>query len=167
MKRKYEFSNDDYAEIKAARKKNRDKQLDKRLFVLELRCEGKGLVEIAAITGFHRSHVSSLIKKYFEEGLQAVAEKHYAGNRRNMSVEEEAELLAQFSEKAEKGEMLDVHEIRAAYEKKVGHVTGHSQIYRVLYRHGWRKLMPRSRHPKKADEEVIETSKKLKVLSKS
>ncbi|MDE7249890.1 MAG: winged helix-turn-helix domain-containing protein, partial [Lachnospiraceae bacterium] len=33
-------------------------------------------------------------------------------------------------------------------------------IYCVLKRHGWRKVMPRSRHPKKASEEVIETSKK-------
>ena len=31
----------------------------------------------------------------------------------------------------------------------------------VLHRQGWRKIMPRSRHPKKADEEVIATSKKL------
>ena len=50
-------------------------------------------------------------------------------------------------------------EIEAAYEKQVGHRISNSQIYRVLYRHGWRKIMPRSRHPKKASEEVIETSK--------
>ena len=77
MKRKFEFNNDNIAEIKTARKNNRDKQVDKRLLVLELRCEGKSLVEIANMTGFHRSYVSNLIRKYFEEGLQSVAEKHY------------------------------------------------------------------------------------------
>jgi len=79
MKMKYKFSEEQYKEIKLARKQNRDKQIDKRLQVLELRCEGKGLEEIAGITEFHRSHVSSLIRKYFEEGLQAVSEKHYLG----------------------------------------------------------------------------------------
>ena len=161
MKMKYKFSEEQHEEIKKARKQNRDKQTDKRLQVLELRCEGKGLDEIANITEFHRSHVSNLIRKYFEEGLQAVSEKHYLGNRRNMSVEEEAVLLEQFREKAEQGQMLDIHEIRDAYEKKAGHSIGCAQVYRVLHRHGWRKIMPRSKHPKKASEEVIETSKKL------
>lgn len=158
---KYKLSSEQYAEIKAARKANRDKQTDKRLEVLELRYEGKSLEEIATATSFHRSHVSNLIRKYFEEGLESVSEKHYSGNRRNMSVEEEAAFLKQYQGQAKNGHMLDIHEMAEAYEKKVGHSTGNSQIYRVLHRHGWRKVMPRSKHPKKANEEVIATSKKL------
>jgi len=161
IKMKYKFSEEQYKEIKLARKQNRDKQIDKRLQVLELRCEGKGFEEISSITEFHRSHVSSLIRKYFEEGMQAVSEKHYLGNHRNMSVEEEALFLEQFRKMAEQGHMLDIHKIRDAYEKKVGHRIGCAQVYRVLHRHGWRKVMPRSKHPKKASKEVIETSKKL------
>ena len=38
---------------------------------------------------------------------------------------------------------------------------GGSQIYRLLKRHGYKKVMPRSRHPKKVNQEIIETSKKL------
>ena len=53
------------------------------------------------------------------------------------------------------------------YEEKVGHPIGNSQIYRVLHRHNWRKVMPRSKHPNKASEEVIEASKKLIPESKS
>ena len=165
VREKYKFSEEDYRKIKEARRRNRDKQTDKRLQVLELRCEGTGLVEIANITGFHRSHVSNLIRKYFEEGMAAVAEKHYQGNRRNMSLEDERHFLEQFREKAERGQVLDIHEIKAAYEKEVGHSIGGSQVYRVLHRHGWRKIMPRSRHPKKADAEVIEASKKLTAKS--
>ncbi len=33
----------------------------------------------------------------------------------------------------------------------------------VLKRKGWRKVMPRSKHPKKASPEAIEASKKLKL----
>ena len=86
---------------------------------------------------------------------------HYGGNRRNMSFEEEEALLEPFLQKAEAGQVVEVSEIEAAYREAVGHSIGTSQIYYVLHRHGWRKVMPRSKHPKKAGEEVIETSKKL------
>ena len=162
--KKYIFSTEDYKEIKAARSKNRDKQTDRRLQVLEMRCEGKTQKEICEKTGFHRSHVSNLIRQYFEKGLGSISEKQYKGNRRNMSFTEEEELLAPFKEQAEKGELVEVSAIEAAYREAVGHSIGTSQIYYVLHRHGWRKVMPRSRHPKKASEEVIETSKKLRLL---
>ena len=158
---KYTFSEEDYKTIKKTREKTRDKQTDKRLLVLELRCEGKTQKEIVEKTGFHRSHISNLIRKYFEEGLSSISEKHYAGNRRNMSYAEEEELLTPFKARAEKGELVEVSEIEAVYREAVGHSIGTAQIYYVLHRHGWRKVMPRSRHPKKASEEVIETSKKL------
>ena len=149
---KYKFSEEQHAEIKAARKANRDKQIDKRLEVLELRCEGVSQKEIAEKTGYHRSHVCNLIKMYFEEGLQAVAETHYVGNRRNMSFEEEAEILEPFRQKAEQGQMLDIREIEKAYQEKVDHPIGHGQIYCVLKRHGWHKIMSRSKQSKKASE---------------
>ena len=72
---------------------------------------------------------------------------------------------APFKARAEKGELVEISEIETAYQQAVGHSIGTSQIYYVLHRHGWRKVMPRSRHPKKASEEVIETSKKLKLPS--
>ena len=158
---KYKISDEQYAEIKSAQKANRDKQIENRLKVLALRYEGKKLEEIAAATGYHHAHISNLIRKYFEEGLPAIGEKHYSGNRRNMSKEEEAAFLEPYREQAEAGHILDTGEIKRAYEEKVGHKIGNGQIYRVLDRHGWRKVMPRSQHPKKASEEVIETSKKL------
>lgn len=167
MQMKYKISAEQYAEIKAAQKENRDKQIENRLKVLALRYEGKSLKEIAAATGFHHAHISNLIRKYFEEGLQAISEKHYTGNRRNISIEEEAAFLEEYRQRGEKGHILDVREIKAAYEEKVGHRIGSSQIYRVLHRHGWRKVMPRSKHPKKASEEVIAASKKLRKKSEN
>ena len=159
---KYKFNEEQYEEIKAARRANRDKRVEKRLEVLQLCCEGKSQQEIVEKTGFHRSYVCSLIKQYFEDGLQSLIENHLGRNRRKMSFEEEKEFLKQFKQKAEQGQMLDIHEIKEAYIAKVGHRIGRGQIYRVLHRHEWRKIMPRSKHPKKASEEVIETSKKLK-----
>lgn len=163
MKRKYTFTDNDYEAIKNARKSNRDKQIEKRLYVLIMRCEGKKLQEIVEITGFVRSHICNMIRKYFEEGLGAIAEKHYKGNRRNMSTEEEAAFVETYRKQAEQGKIVEVKEIRDAYEKAVGHRIGKGQIYRVLQRQGWRKVMPRSRHPKKASDEAIEASKKLTI----
>ena len=77
------------------------------------------------------------------------------------------EFLKQFEEKAESGQIVTAKEIEKAYVKLVGHSIGTGQIYRVLKRHGFRKIMPRSKHPKKASKEVIETSKKLTAEQKN
>ena len=153
------------AAIKAARRETKDKRADARLKALELRAEGMELSEVSQATGFHAAYVSQLVAKYRDHGLEAISGNHYGGNHRNMSFEEEAAILAPFKARAEKGELVEISEIETAYQQAVGHSIGTSQIYYVLHQHGWRKVMPRSRHPKKASEEVIETSKKLKPLS--
>lgn len=153
------------AAIKAARRETKDKRADARLKALELRAEGMELSEVSQATGFHAAYVSQLVAKYRDHGLEAISGNHYGGNHRNMSFEEEAAILAPFKARAEKGELVEISEIETAYQQAVGHSIGTSQIYYVLHRHGWRKVMPRSRHPKKGSEEVIETSKKLKPPS--
>ena len=78
-----------------------------------------------------------------------------------MSYEQESQLLARYEALATVGQIVETGEIKKAYTESVGHPIGGQQIYRVLARHGWRKVMPRSKHPKKAKDEVIEASKKL------
>ncbi len=162
----YRYTDEDRAIIAAARKANRDKQVEKRLHALELRASGKSAKEIAAEAGLKEGYIPQLTAKYLAGGIEAISKNHYGGNRRNISVEKEAELLEQFRVKAEEGQIIDIAEIKASYEEAVGHTIGSGQIYRVLQRHNWRKVMPRSKHPKKASEEVIETSKKLKQKSR-
>ena len=167
MASRYKFSCEEIAKIESARKANKDKRAEARLKALELRAKGKESEDVAKETGFHPAYITTLVRKYRNGGLDAIAGNHYGGNRRNMSIEKEAEILAPFKERAEKGEMIEVSEIKAAYQAQVDHPIGNSQIYFVLHRHNWRKVMPRSKHPKKASEEVIETSKKLKQKSES
>ena len=162
MAKPYAISQSQLVEIETARKKNRNKNIERRLYVLVMRAEGKSLEEISEKTGYHISTASKLIARYMRDGISAIAENHYKGNRRNMSFEEEAAILTPFIERAKRGEMVDIKEIAAAYQKAVPHKISDTQIYYVLHRHGWRKIMPRSRHPKKASEEAIEASKKLK-----
>lgn len=162
---KYQFTKEQKAEIEEARRKNREKRTERRLYALTLRAEGETLEEIAKRTGYQRGSVSVLIRKYFQKGISAVVGNHCGGNRRNMSIEREAALLEKHRKKAEKGHMLDVQELKQEYEQEVGHQISNGQIYRVLQRHGWRKVMPRSKHPKRASEEEIISSKKLKLES--
>lgn len=162
MAKSYAISQSQLVEIETARKKNRNKNIERRLYVLVMRAEGKSLEEISEKTGYHISTASKLIARYMRDGISAIAENQYKGNRRNMSFEEEAAILAPYIERAERGEMVDIKEIAAAYQKAVPHKISDTQIYYVLHRHGWRKIMPRSRHPKKASEEAIEASKEIK-----
>ena len=99
----YQYSEEDRELIAAARKKNKDKRAEKRLYALELRAEGKSAEEVPAATGFHRAYITQLTAKYRAGGIEAISGNHYGGNRRNMSVEEEKVLLEPFREKAEKG----------------------------------------------------------------
>ena len=161
MATRYQFSEEEIKTIKAARKGNKLKQVDRRLHALELMAEGIKNKEISEKIGYHEVYLKTLVAKYRKGGLEAITGNHYHGNRRNMSVEKEAEILKDFQEKAEAGQVITTAEIKAAYEEAAGHSIGSGQIYYVLKRHGWRKVMPRSQHPQKASEEVIETSKKL------
>jgi Winged helix-turn helix len=45
--------------------------------------------------------------------------------------------------------MLNIHDLKAAHEKAIGHETSNSTVYNVPARHGWRKRMPRPVHPKR------------------
>ncbi len=158
---KYVFTEEEKAEIQEARRKNRDKNVERRLKALVLKADGLTGQEIAKMTGYHSGYISKLAAKYRAGGIEAISGNHYGGNRRNMTYEEEAELLAQFIDEADGGQITDVSAIKAAYDERIGHETGHGQIYYVLHRHGWNKKLPRSKHPKSATPEAIEASKKL------
>ena len=64
-----------------------------------------------------------------------------------MTLKAEQALLDHFAKAAGAGELLNIHDLKAAYEKAIGHSTSNSTIYNLLVRHNWRKLMPRPCHP--------------------
>ena len=64
-----------------------------------------------------------------------------------MSLEEEQEFLCQWESKATKGGVLTVPPIHAALVKRLGALPM-STTYRLLARHGWRKVQPDTKHPK-------------------
>ena len=161
MPKTYKITQEQTEEIKRYRQKNKDKKVDKRLRAVQLRGEGLGDKEIATIVEAHATVVSRWFCNYVKGGIDALLQGQYGGNHRNLSLEEETEFIAQFKARAEKGELVTVKEIKIAYEEKIGHKCGKGQIYRVLKRQGWRKIVPRKEHPNKATEAEIDASKKL------
>ncbi len=156
------ISAEEYEAIVRAEKQTQDKQISRKLRVLMLRYEGLSNKEAAKRVGLCSVRISQIVSEYKAGGLEAFMQKRYGGNHRNMSVAEEEEILQQFRERAEAGQVVIAQEIKQAFDEKLGRDTGRGYIYMLLARHNWRKVMPRSRHPKKADDETIEATKKLK-----
>ena len=76
-----------------------------------------------------------------------------------MSDPEEQDFLAPWVEKAAAGGLLVVSPLRAALAQKLGRKVAATVLYRMLARHGRRKVAPDTRHPK-SDPQVQEAWKK-------
>lgn len=72
------------------------------------------------------------------------------GGRRNehLTLEQERAFLVPFFDRADHGLIATVQEIHTALETHLDTSVHESTVYRLLHRHGWRKLAARSRHPK-------------------
>jgi len=167
MPKTYSISKSDVEKIEELRKMTKDKQVDKRLHAVKLRGEGKKNKAIAEQLETSTDMVSRWISTYAKGSAEALLPQKRPGRPTSISFEEEAKLLAEFEAKAEAGQVVEISDIKRAYQEKVGHNISSGQIYYVLKRHEWRKIKPRSRHPKKASPEVIEASKKLTVELKN
>jgi len=121
---------------------------------------GLSSVMVAKAVGWSPGRVKQVWSRYFADGESALVGKGRGGRRRqNLSIEEEDRLLARFLESAKMGNILVVNDVKAAYEKAVGRQVPKSTVYRMLARHGWRKISPRPRHPK-SDPKQQESFKK-------
>jgi transposase len=120
--------------------------------------------EIAKHTGTTVAMVHQVIASYNRLGIAAVETPGKGGRRRQyVTWEEEREFLAPFFSQAERGEIATAGEIQRAFEAHLGHEVHKSTISRLLKRQGWRKPVPRPRHPQ-ASAEAQEQFKKTSRL---
>jgi transposase len=137
-------------ELKAALRWKIPAAQRERIQMVLLRESGMTQPAIAEAMGVSLSTVNRAHMAYDGGGIKALKPKPIGGRQReNMMLSEEKALLARFGKAAGAGEMLNIHELKAAYEKAIGHETSNSTVYNLLARHGWRKLMPRPFHPKR------------------
>jgi transposase len=113
---------------------------------------------LPAIFGLTREQTASAIGLSISRvgGIQAEARNpesqtkgsHGGRRRQTMTLEEEERFLRPWVERAASAGMVIVPPLHEALEQQLGRKIHHSQVYRMLERHGWRKLSPDSVHPK-------------------
>lgn len=132
----------------------------------------KGLSVTLAVGGWSNERIAEALQvsaatvvrmhREVREGPAAAApEAAPWGGRRNQLMSEAAEeaFLRPYLDEAESGGILVVPPIHAALREHLGRKVALSTVYRMLHRHGWRKLAPDSAHPKQ-DKEAQEAFKK-------
>jgi len=147
--------------LKKALKREKDPIIRQRIQMVLLREDGKTQPQIADLTGVSLSTVNRAHMAYDNGGVNALKPKPSGGRiRENMTLKEEKAFLVQFAKAAGAGELLNVQDLKAAYERAIGHPTSNSTIYNLLARHDWRKLMPRPYHPNRDLEAQKDFKKK-------
>ena len=111
---------------------------------------GATLEQTAAALGIGRATVGRCQAKVRRRLTHPVQLAPSWGGRRRaaMSIEEERVFLEPWAASAADGGMLIVAPLRAALAQQLGRPVTHSVVYRLLARHGWRKVAPDTRHPK-------------------
>jgi len=130
------------------------------LIIYNALIEPRKAEEIAKHCGVSKASVHQVVSSYNRLGVEAVETPGKGGRPHEyLTLQEEQHFLAPFFARAERGEIATTAQIQQAFEARVGHEVDESTMYRLLNRHGWRKLMPRPRHPK-ASKEAQEQFKK-------
>ncbi|HEX2243797.1 MAG TPA: winged helix-turn-helix domain-containing protein [Gammaproteobacteria bacterium] len=112
------------------------------------------------MAGLRLQTVRNIHSAYLKDGEEVLHLKGQGGRSHfNLTSEEEDRFLAAFEVDGELGDIVEVGRLHRAYEVKIGRKVPKSTIYRLLHRHGWRKLAPRGKHPE-SDEQAIGQFKK-------
>jgi transposase len=115
--------------------------------VLPLAC-GLNLAETGRVLGVSPGWASQLRGRFLRgeriaDGAVPRGGRHHAYLNR----EEEQAFLQPYLETAAVGGVLVVPPLKAALEQRLARTVALSSVYRMLHRHGWRKLAPDKRHP--------------------
>jgi transposase len=121
--------------------------------------QGMSIKDTANLLGRSSRWISHARKSFIEQGISTVSENFGGRRTANMSMAEEEAFLDSFKDKAKSGGVLEVSEIHARLEKALSRKIHLSTVYKLLHRHGWRKLAPRKRSTK-SDPLVQEAWKK-------
>lgn len=116
--------------------------------------------EVAAALNYKLQTVHAIWHQWTKE-RESLFRRPRPGGRQHayLTVEQEQQFLAPFFRHATTGGVLTIAEIKKAFELRVNREVSPSTMYRLLHRHGWRKIIPRKRHPQ-SDPRCQEQAKK-------
>jgi transposase len=111
---------------------------------------GLSLEQTALVIGRSVSMTCKLRNRKRREAIGEIAprrRKKELRNRAMMTLEKEASILDELLVNANNGGVVTIPLLKPAFEKAIGKTVALSTLYRVLARHGWRKLAPDTQHP--------------------
>jgi transposase len=130
------------------------RRVQKWLVILNAQVAPRSANEIGLHTGLATQTVHNLVSLYNRVGPKAIETPGKGGRKHSyLSFEEEADFLKSFEEKAIIGQIATANEIKLALEEKLCHSVHKTTVYRMLKRHGWRKIAPRPHHVQAKKEE--------------
>lgn len=155
------WSRVDNDRLRALLSKTRDAANLKHIQAVYLKsAHGMMAEEIAKIVGFSKGYLWSIHSLYRNKGEEAFELGRRGGDfHRNISYESEKALLSEMESDGDLGKILEVRNIKKRYEELANKQVHKSVIYRMLARHGWRKVAPRPYHPKN-DKDATDAFKK-------
>jgi len=116
--------------------------------------------EVATLLGVSTPAVWRWLSQYNDQGPAGLARQGRGGRRwAFLTLDQEHELLGALQAEAGRGRVLTAKQIHGQIRRAVGKAVSLDYVYRLLHRHGWRKLGPRPRHVK-ADPEAQAEFKK-------
>lgn len=112
--------------------------------------------QIGTAVGISKHAVYQLVRGYNKRGIEAIPKKAKGGRRRSLlSMDQEILLMEELKKMAHSGQIHSVAAIRKHVEIKVGNKVSDDYLWDLFNRHGWKKKMPRPRHPK--SDKAIQT----------
>lgn len=158
---RYSFSSGTSSELYALMKSCSDIGLFRKIQSVYLRAKyGYLPAKISEITGLSTSHITHIHSEYKKSGKDSLVFGKKGGrNHFYLSHDEEATFLESFKKEASDGGIVEIRKIIKAYEKHIDKKVHKSMIYKLLHRHGWRKIFPRPNHPNQ-NVEAMEAFKK-------
>lgn len=162
MARAARFSDEEIAKARELRDKATTvMELRKALSVLLVAEAGLGTSPTSEILGISERTVfrNRRSVRHQDEKRQNTwgGRRHYS-----MTIEEERDFLRTWEAKANEGGVLSVPPVHVSLVERLGHSIPMSTTYRLLARHGWRKVQPDTKHPK--SKPIIQEEFKKKSL---
>jgi transposase len=166
MARTVRISNDELSQARQLRGQSTTAaELRKALSVLLIAELGLDADKAADILGISERTIFRNRSLFRNQG--SPPRNSWGGRRRCcLTIEEERKFLAQWESVAITGGVLSVPPIHAALVERLGRNIPMSTTYRLLARHGWRKVKPDTKHPKSDPVTQAEFKKKSPKLWK-
>ena len=121
---------------------------------------GLTLEETAKLLGIGTASVNRMQMRLDPSRTSGSGRRNWGGRRKSLlTPREEVDFLKPWARQAQDAGLLVLSPIRAALAQRVGHPIKASVVWRLLARHGWRKVAPDTKHPKN-DPAIMAARKK-------